>query len=61
MSVGNNQFKGECSLRKERKTWVKPEILQIEQKKIRQEEVELYYRMMDDPKVFRLMDNSGPI
>ena len=60
MIIEINQLKGECSKKKEKKTWVKPTITQIEAKKIRQEEVELYYRMMEDPEIFQRLASSGP-
>lgn len=59
MSIENNQFKGEYSKKREKNLWVKPVITTIESEKIRQEEAELYYRMMDDPEIFRQMANSG--
>ena len=42
----------------EKKTWVKPKITLIEHEKIRQEEVELYYRMMDNPEIFQRLNGS---
>jgi len=59
MSSEINQIKGEYSKKREKNLWVKPVITPIETKKIRQEEVELYYRMLEDPEIFRQLANSG--
>ena len=56
---GKNFYELRKSARKEEKmTWVKPAITLIELEKIRQEEVELYYRMMDNPEIFQRLTNS---
>lgn len=60
MTGENNCATGKSTVELVKKSWMKPVITPIEPKKIRQEEVELYYRMMDDPNLFRLMENSGP-
>ena len=59
MSSEINQIKGEYSKKKKKNLWVKPVITPIETKKIRQEEVELYYRMMEDPEIFQRIADSG--
>lgn len=59
MSSEINQIKGEYSKKREKNLWVKPVITPIETKKIRQEEVELYYRMMEDPEIFQRIADSG--
>ena len=54
-----NYYELRKSARKdEKKIWVKPKITLIETEKIRQEEVELYYRMMDNPEIFQRLTNS---
>lgn len=45
---------------KPKETWTKPELILIEVNKIKQEEMENWLRMMEDPEVFRLMELSGP-
>ena len=64
MKFYNMSSKNYYELRKsdrkdEKKTWVKPKIILIEPEKIRQEEVELYYRMMEDPEIFQRIADSG--
>ena len=59
MSSKNYYELGKSTRKEEKKTWLKPAITLIETEKIRQEEVELYYRMMEDPDMFRLIQNSG--
>ena len=51
--------KGKFSAKPEKKPWVKPVITQIEQENIRQDEVELYYRLTEDPKIFLRIAGSG--
>ncbi|MFN5345003.1 MAG: hypothetical protein ACK5BU_06300 [Bacteroidota bacterium] len=45
---------------KPKETWTKPALILIEVNKIKQEEMENWLRMMEDPEVFRLMELSGP-
>lgn len=46
---------------KPKETWVKPELFLIEVNKIKQEEMETWLRMMEDPEVFqRITGSSGP-
>jgi hypothetical protein len=45
---------------KPKETWTKPAPILIEVNKIKQEEMENWLRMMEDPEVFRLMELSGP-
>lgn len=59
MTSENNYQQGKPSAENEKKTWVKPAITPIEHEKIRQEEVELYYRMMEDPEIFQRLADSG--
>ena len=58
MTSENNYQQVKPSAENEKKTWVKPAITLIELEKIRQEEVELYYRMMDNPEIFQRLTNS---
>lgn len=59
MSSEINQIKGECSKKREKNLWVKPVITPIETKKILQDEVELYYRIMEDAELFKYLGDSG--
>ena len=45
---------------KPKETWTKPALILIEVNKIKQEEMENWLLMMEDPEVFRLMKLSGP-
>ncbi len=59
MTSRNNYPSPKKSTSAEKKNWMKPVITPIEQEKIQQEEVELYYRMMDDPEIFQRIFDSG--
>ena len=59
MTSKNNYSTGKFSAEADKKPWIKPAILQIEHEKIRQDEVELYYQMMEDPENFQKMTPSG--
>ena len=59
MTSKTNYFKRKFSKKPDKKPWIKPAILQIEHEKIRQDEVELYYRMIEDPKIFLRIAGSG--
>ena len=59
MTSKNNYDTGKFTAEPEKKTWRRPTITPIEPKKIQQEEVEMYYRMMEDPEIFRQIANSG--
>ena len=58
MSSKNYYELRKSARKEEKKTWVKPKITLIEHEKIRQEEVELYYRMLEDPKIFQRLTGS---
>ena len=60
MSSKNYYELRKSARKEEKKTWVKPKITLIEPEKIRQDEVELYYRMIEDPKIFLKLSDSGP-
>ncbi len=45
---------------KPKETWTKPALILIEVDKIKQEEMESWLRMLENPEVFRLMELSGP-
>ena len=42
-----------------KETWTKPELILIEVNKIKQEEMENWLRMIEDPEVFRTLTLSG--
>jgi hypothetical protein len=42
-----------------KETWTKPALILIEVNKIKQEEMENWLRMMEDPEVFRTLTLSG--
>lgn len=58
MTSKDNYSSSKPSVVREKKNWIKPAIIPIEQEKIRQEDVELYYRMMDNPDFFQRLTSS---
>ena len=44
---------------KPKETWTSPELILIEVNKIKQEEVENWSRMLDDPEMFQRLTGSG--
>ena len=44
----------------DKKPWETPQLIIIEVEKIKQEEMENWLRMLNDPEVFRLIELSGP-
>jgi hypothetical protein len=45
---------------KPKETWTKPALILIEVNKIKQEEMENWLRMMEDPEVFQRIVTSSP-
>jgi hypothetical protein len=45
---------------KPKETWTKPALILIEVNKIKQEEMENWLRMMEDPEVFQRIITSSP-
>ena len=46
---------------KPKETWTKPALILIEVNKIKQEEMENWLRLLNDPEAFqRLVDSGGP-
>jgi len=43
-----------------KKTWITPEVIEINTNQIKEEEMENWLRMLNDPELFRLMELSGP-
>ena len=44
-----------------KKQWSAPQVMSIEIKQIRQEALELYYQMLEDKELFKLIEESAPI
>ncbi|MFN7198670.1 MAG: hypothetical protein ACK5VM_00610 [Bacteroidota bacterium] len=49
----------ETPTHKPKETWTKPALILIEVNKIKQEEMENWLRMMEDPEVFQRLTSSG--
>jgi hypothetical protein len=44
----------------DKKPWETPSIIEVNVKKIREEEMENYLRLISNEELFKLLDNSGP-
>jgi len=44
----------------DKKPWETPTIIEVDVKKIREEEMENYLRLISNEELFKLLDNSGP-
>jgi hypothetical protein len=44
----------------DKKPWETPTIIEVNVKKIREEEMENYLRLISNEELFKLLDNSGP-
>ena len=44
---------------KPKETWTKPELILIEVNKIKQEEMENWLRVLNDPEAFKMLPSSG--
>jgi hypothetical protein len=44
----------------DKKPWEPPTITEVNVKKIREEEMENYLRLISNEELFKLLDNSGP-
>jgi hypothetical protein len=44
----------------DKKPWETPTITEVNVKKIREEEMENYLRLISNEELFKLLDNSGP-
>jgi hypothetical protein len=58
-SKNNNSIK-KILKKVEKKTWVQPMIAEINVSAVKQQEEELYLKMLADPEIFRLIEDSGP-
>jgi len=45
---------------KPKETWITPQVIEINTNQIKEEEMENWLRMLNDPELFRLMELSGP-
>ncbi len=52
--MGKNTYPGD------KKPWETPTIIEVNVKKIREEEMENYLRLISNEELFKLLDNSGP-
>ncbi len=52
--MGKNTYPGD------KKPWETPKIIEVNVKKIREEELENYLRLISNEELFKLLDNSGP-
>lgn len=44
-----------------KKHWEAPKVMDLNVEVIRQEEMEIFLRMMENPELFKMMQESGPI
>lgn len=44
---------------KPKETWITPEVIEINTNQIKEEEIENWLRMLNDPEAFKMLPSSG--